>query len=383
MASRHRGRRPSPNLPRTPVLGPSSLMSPVGILRLPPKASKAQPGSNGQMRLILAGFGVVGRSFFELLREKTPELTSKYGFVPRVVAIVDSAGYAYDDKGLDTARILKAKAKSGRVGPPPEEPVKEIISRTEADVLVEATPTNFKSGEPGLSHLRAAFVSKKHVVTCNKGPLGIAFQALHELARHNGVEFRYSGAVGGGTPILDFGKTCSTGDDVTMITGILNGTCNFILTRMEQDHLDFEDALTLAQKGGYAERDPTLDVSGYDSAVKISIIANHLKISRATAAEVKTKGIQAVESSDVADALSKGKAVRLLATAAKDLSVEPVLIPRDDPLCVSGPYNAVKFHCRSSGPKVIVGKGAGGPETASSILRDLIEIRGSMDGERK
>lgn len=348
-----------------------------------PKASKDHVGSSAPMRVVLAGFGVVGRSFFELLRDKTPELASRYGFVPRVVAIVDSTGYAFDEKGLDLARILRAKAKTGKVGPAADRPVKDIISRTEADVLVEATPTNFRSGEPGLSHVRAAFISKKHVVTCNKGPLGIAFQALNELARHNGVQFRYSGAVGGGTPILDFGKTCSTGDEVTKITGILNGTCNFILTRMEQDHLDFRDALGLAQKEGYAEKDPTLDVNGYDSAVKISIIANHLKISRATVAEVKTKGIQAVSSAEVSDALAKGKAVRLVATADNELTVEPVVIPRDDPLCVSGPYNAVKFHCRSSGPKVIVGKGAGGPETASSMLRDLIEIRGSMDGTTK
>jgi homoserine dehydrogenase len=247
-------------------------------------------------------------------------------------------------------------------------------------VLIEATPTNFKTGEPGLSHIRAAFISKKHVVTCNKGPLGIAFYALRELARHNAVRFRYSGAVGGGTPILDFGKTCSTGDEVTKVTGILNGTCNFILTKMEQEHLGFQQALALAQKGGYAERDPTLDINGYDSAVKIAIIANHLNLSRATAAEVKVRGIEAISLEDVGRAAEKGMAVRLLATAEKELTVGPVIIPRDDPLCVSGPYNAVKFHCRSSGPKVIVGKGAGGPETASSMLRDLIEIRGSMGG---
>ncbi len=335
------------------------------------------------MRLVLAGFGVVGRSFLQLLKERSPELAGTYGLVPRVVGILDSSGYVYDDKGLEASRILRQKAKTGRVGPPPDLSVKEIISRVEADALIETTPTNLTTGEPGLSYIRAAFVSKKHVVTCNKGPLGMAFQALQELARHNGVQFRYSGAVGGGTPILDFGKTCSTGDDVTKVTGILNGTCNFILTRMEQDRLEFERALALAQKEGYAEADPTLDVNGYDSAVKISIIANHLKISRATAREVMTKGIQAVSPAEVDRAVAKGRAIRLIATAEKDLRVEPVVIPRDDPICVSGPYNAVKFHCRNSGPKVIVGKGAGGPETASSILRDLIEIRASMGGLTK
>jgi homoserine dehydrogenase len=164
------------------------------------------------------------------------------------------------------------------------------------------------------------------------------------------------------------------------VTGILNGTCNFILTKMEQEHLGFQQSLALAQKGGYAERDPTLDINGYDSAVKIAIIANHLNLSRATAAEVKVRGIEGISLEEVRRAAEKGMAVRLLATAEKELTVAPETIPRDDPLCVSGPYNAVKFHCRSSGPKVIVGKGAGGPETASSMLRDLIEIRGSMNG---
>jgi homoserine dehydrogenase len=332
------------------------------------------------MRLVLVGFGVVGQSLIKLVSESAPGLANRYGFVPRVVAIVDSKGYAYDEKGLSAAKVLRTKSKTGKVGPSPDKTAKELIAELEADVVVETTPTNFVTGQPGLSHIREAFISGKHVVTCNKGPLGIAFHALQELARHNSVQFRYSGAVGGGTPILDFGKTCSTGDDVTKVTGILNGTCNFILTQMEQQHLSFKQALALAQKGGYAERDPTLDINGYDSAVKLSIIANHLGLSRATAAEVKVKGIEEISPEEVDRAAAKGMAVRLLANAEKELSVAPALIQRDDPLCVSGPYNAVKFHCRSSGPKVIVGKGAGGPETASSILRDLIEIRGSMNG---
>jgi homoserine dehydrogenase len=330
------------------------------------------------MRIVLAGFGVVGRSFSELLTLKSAELAKTYGFVPRVVSIIDSSGYAYDEKGLDLHKILRQKDRTGRVGSGPSRGTVDEITRTEADVLVEATPTNFKSGQPALSHIRAAFTSKKHVVTCNKGPLGVAFHALGELARHNGVEFRYSGAVGGGTPILDFGKTCSIGDDVTGVRGILNGTCNFILTKMEQDHLEFSKALALAQEAGYAERDPTLDINGYDSAVKIAIIANHLKLSRATAAEVRVKGIEKISQEDVARATSNGEAIRLIASAGRELTVMPETIPRDDPLCVQGTYNAVKFECRSSGPKVIVGKGAGGPETASSMLRDLIEIRGFM-----
>ena len=257
-----------------------------------------------------------------------------------------------------------------------------MIAEVEADVLVETTPTDFRNGEPGLGHIRAAFLSGKHVVTCNKGPLGIAFQALQELARHNGVQFRYSGAVGGGTPILDFGRTCANGDEIVSITGILNGTSNFILTRMEQDGIEFREALLDAQKQGYAEANPSLDVDGHDSAVKLTIIANHLGLSRSTVKEVKVEGIRKVSTDDVVRAASGGGSLKLIATAQAGLAVRPEVIAKDDPLCVSGPVNAVKFNCRDSGPKVIVGKGAGGPETATSLLRDLIEIRGLLNEVR-
>ena len=335
------------------------------------------------MRLVLAGFGVVGQSFAELLADEEKGLAGEYGLVPRIVAIVDSSGSVSDEKGLDLRKVVRAKKRNGELRSQGESrSTAEIIRQTEADVMVETTPTNFRTGEPGLGHIRAAFVSKKSVITCNKGPLGIAFHALRELARHNSVQFRYSGAVGGGTPILDFGRTCSIGDEITKVTGILNGTCNFILTKMERDRVSFRDALAQAQSEGYAETDPSLDVNGFDSAVKLAIIANHLGLSRATVSDVRVQGIGQISPEEVARAASKGSAVRLIATADERLSVGPEVIARDDPLCISGAYNAVKFHCRYSGPKVIVGKGAGGPETASSLLRDLIEIRGLMGGER-
>ena len=129
---------------------------------------------------------------------------------------------------------------------------------------------------------------------------------------------------------------------------------------MEQDHLSFRDALALAQKEGYAETDPSLDVNGFDSAVKLAIIANHLNLSRETVRDVSVKGIADISPGEVDRAGRNGEAVRLLATADV-ASGGPVVIRRDDPLCVSGTYNAVKFHCRYSGPKVIVGEGGGRP----------------------
>ena len=338
------------------------------------------------MRLVLAGFGVVGQSFARLLMAQERELATKYGLVPQVVGIMDSSGWLIDEHGIDLKKALKEKMEPGRVawkgaGREASKRPTEVIRDIEAEVLIEATPTNFKTGEPGFSHMKAAFESRKHVVTCNKGPLALAYYALHELARHNGVELRFSGAVGGGTPVLDFGKTCSIGDRLTGIRGILNGTCNYILTKMEGEGIPFDEALEGAKKAGYAEADPSLDIDGYDSAVKLVITANHLLLSKAGIKDVEVRGIRGISSKDVQKARKAGKAVRLIASASQDggLTVEPTLIDREHPLCINGANNAVEFECEYSGPKVIIGKGAGGPETASSLLRDLLEIRRSIN----
>lgn len=339
------------------------------------------------MRLILAGFGVVGQSFARLLMAQESQLITAYGLVPQVVGIMDSSGWLVDEHGIDLRKALKSKKETGRVTTrahrvEPSRRPSETIRGLEAEVLIEATPTNFRTGEPGFSHMKAAFESRKHVVTCNKGPLALAYHALHELARHNGVQLRFSGAVGGGTPVLDFGKTCSMGDELIGIRGILNGTCNYILTRMEWEGLAFDEALEGAKKAGYAEADPSLDIDGYDSAVKLVITANHLLLSKAGIKDVKVKGIREVSSKDVLRAKKDGMAMRLIASASSEsgLTVEPTLIEREHPLCINGANNAVEFECEYSGPKVIIGKGAGGPETASSLLRDLLEIRGRING---
>jgi homoserine dehydrogenase len=339
------------------------------------------------LRLVLAGFGVVGQSFARLLMAQEKELALTYGLVPQVVGIMDSSGWLLDEHGVDMKRALKTKKETGKVcakgrGGEGQRRPADVIRDLEAEVLIEATPTNFKTGEPGFSHMKAAFESRKHVVTCNKGPVALAYYALHELARHNGVQLRFSGAVGGGTPVLDFGKTCSVGDQLTGMRGILNGTCNYILTKMEQQGVPFDEALDGAQKAGYAEADPSLDIDGYDSAVKLVITANHLLLSKAGVKDVRVRGIRGISSEEVLKTKKEERAIRLIASASSErgLVVEPTVIGRDHPLCINGANNAVEFECEYSGPKVIIGKGAGGPETASSLLRDLLEIRGRING---
>lgn len=332
------------------------------------------------MRIVLGGFGVVAQGLCRLLISKQRELETSFGMIPRVVGIVDTRSLIVDDRGISLARALRTKGATGRVGTARHSgrSTAEIIREIDGDVLVETTPTNFKTGEPGLSHIKAAFQSRKSVIATNKGPMAVAFRALTELARHSGVHFRFSGAVGGGTPILDFGRSCARGDAITRIMGILNSTSNYVLTRMETEGLQFAQALRLAQKEGYAESDPSLDIDGYDSAVKLVIIANFLLGRNATVSDVEVTGIRDISRERLEAARARGKAVRLIAQADHTLRVSPVELSTSDPLCVSGPYNAVKFFCENSGEKIIVGKGAGGIETASSVLRDLIEIRGLL-----
>ncbi len=332
------------------------------------------------MRIVLGGFGVVAQSLGRLLVSKELELSQKFGMVPRVVCIIDRESALFDDDGIDLRSALKTKTRTGKVGKLREarKSTADIIKGTDADVLVESTPTNFRTGEPGLSHIRAAFQSKKSVIATNKGPLAVAFRALMELAHHNGVYFRFSGVVGGGTPVLDFGRSCARGDSITGIMGILNSTSNYVLTMMERDGLGFDQAVRLAQKEGYAEADPSLDVDGFDSAVKLVIMANFLLGRNVTMRDVSITGIRGVTQEKLQEAHTRGMAVRLVARADRSLSVSPAELSTSDPLCISGPFNAVKFLCENSGEKIIVGKGAGGIETASSILRDLIEIRGLL-----
>src|SRR5262249_32960501 len=158
---------------------------------------------------------------------------------PRVTTIIDSHGSCSSDEGLNLAQVLEVKEKYGTVAKYPGKGERgsnsaDMISSAEAEVLVETTPSNFEDGEPGMSNIKAALKSGKHVVTANKGPLALAMPALLELANHRRLRLRFSGTVGGGTPFLDFAAKCLPGEKIVEVKGILNGTTNYILTRMEQ-----------------------------------------------------------------------------------------------------------------------------------------------------
>jgi homoserine dehydrogenase len=329
------------------------------------------------MRIIVCGMGVVGQSFLRLLISNSKLLYKNYGIKPRVVACIDSKGIAHSQTGLDLERVLNVKEKYGEVGKYSESifNTDNYIENIDAEVLLELTPTNLTTAEPGLSHIISGLRTKKNVITVNKGPLALSFSSLVELSEYNNVMLRFSGTVGGGTPVLDFAKHCLKGDRITSFTGILNGTTNYILTKMANG-LHFSEALQDAKEKGYAETNPILDIDGDDAAAKLVIMANWIMGYKVTLKDVDKTGITNIAQEEIVNATREGKSLKLIATCDKEqLFVRPIPISKDDPICVNGTLNAVTFQSEHSGAQTIIGKGAGGMETASSVLRDLIEIK--------
>jgi len=335
------------------------------------------------MRIILIGCGVVGKSFARILIHREAELVKNYGFHPRVVAIVDKEGAAINPKGLDLEKMLSLNVEKGTVAASreygrPAMLALDVIESVEAEAMVEVTPTNIKDGEPGLSHIKTAFKTGKHVVTTNKGPLALALPALTELADYNKVCLRFSGTVGAGTPVLELAKKCLLGDRIVSIRGILNGTTNYILTEMDEKHITFQQALEQAQKLGYAETDPSMDVDGLDAACKLVIMANWIMNKKVTLKDVSIQGIRNVTLQTLEEAAKRNCMIKLIGSINGNLKVKPTEISRRDPISVGGVLNAVTFVSEFAGEETIIGRGAGGMETASAILRDLLDIKQNL-----
>jgi len=330
------------------------------------------------LRIILCGFGVVGQSLVKLFESRSDDLYSKYGLKPRVVGVFDSKGSAVDSAGLNLNKLVETKKKFGTIknyaSMQNSMSGSEVLKNVEADVLIETTASNYKDAEPGMTHIITAMKKGMHVISVNKGPLALAFPSLMELAIYNQVMFKFSGTVGGGTPILDYAKNSLSGERITSFAGILNGTTNYILSNMSTG-LSFESALKDAQSKGYVEADESLDLDGLDAAAKLVILANWIMGMKVTLPDIDCTGIRKVSTEDIKKAEKNNCSIKLIASCNKKLVVSPKEVSNDDPLCVNGTLNAIAFTSEHSGTQTIIGRGAGGTETASSILRDLLDIR--------
>ena len=334
------------------------------------------------MRTILIGLGTIGQSYCQLLENRKEDLLTNYGIDSKIVAVADSKGVAIDEKGININDILSIKKNNKSVsdlsiGDKSKTSI-DLIEEIDAELLVDATPTNIQDGEPSASLLESAMKTKKNIITANKGPLALAFSSIIEKAEYNNVILKYSATVGGGTPILEFGRKCLEADRILEMHAILNGTTNYILTEMDDRGLSFQDALKEAQELGYAETDPTLDIDGFDAAAKLVIMGNLLLGKELVLNDLKIEGIRDITQKDITKAKDNGNTIKLIASVNNMAKVEPVIISKDDPMSVAGALCSVKFVSEFAGEEIIIGKGAGGMETASAMIRDLVEIKQNM-----
>ena len=316
------------------------------------------------------------------MKNRKEDLLKNYGIDSKVVAVADSRGVAINEKGINISDILKIKKENKSVsdlsiGDKNKTSI-DLVQEIDAELLVDATPTNIQDGEPSASLLENAMKTKKNIITANKGPLALAFSSIIEKADYNNVILKYSATVGGGTPVLEFGRKCLEADRILEIHAILNGTTNYILTEMDSRGLSFQEALKEAQELGYAETDPTLDVDGFDAAAKLVIMGNLLLDKELVLNDLKIEGIRDITQKDITKAKDNGDTIKLIASVNDMAKVEPVTISKNDPMSVTGALCSVKFISEFAGEEVIIGKGAGGMETASAMIRDLVEIKQKM-----
>ncbi|WP_339104612.1 homoserine dehydrogenase [Haloterrigena salinisoli] len=314
------------------------------------------------MRLAILGAGDVGRS--------VADLADEYGH--EVVALADSTNAVIDDDGIDVEGALQRKRSDEPVGV--DDP--DDVFEGEYEVLVEATPTTLGDAEPGFSHVERALEDDRHVVLANKGPVAERYEELRALEADSAGSVRFEATVGGAIPALSTVEDCMP-ENVTAVRGVLNGTANFILTRMAAEGLDYEHVLAEAQDLGVAEADPTFDVDGTDAALKFVILANVLSEGGFALEDADVEGIQNIPGSALNLAAEDGRTIRLIGEATREgVRVGPRLVPENGPLAVTGTRNIVQIETRNAGSLHASGRGAGGPETATAVLSDVNRLAG-------
>jgi homoserine dehydrogenase len=335
------------------------------------------------LRIALVGFGNVGRRFAERLPGRYARALRAAGVRVRVTGIATARhGIATDPRGLDLRKALRLAARGRSLEPLHRgkalRNVGEFIARVPADVLVEVTTLDPRSGQPATRHLRQALARGLHVVTANKGPVAFALRSLQALARRRRRLCLHEGAVMDGTPVFNLAARCLRGARVLGFRGTLNSTTNLVLSRMEKG-LGRDAAVREAQWLGIAEADPRNDLDGWDAAVKGCALANALMAASIRPPQVRRRGIGGVSADAVRRALRAGYRTRLVVRGALRggrvlVSVAPERIPLGDPLCGSGPDAALVLETDLLGEIGVFERGATVDQTAYALLSDLLEI---------
>jgi homoserine dehydrogenase len=341
-------------------------------------------------KISLIGFGTVGQGLCEILLSKEGYLKSKYGFEASIVAISDvMKGAVYCKDGLDIKQCLalvssgknleEYKCEDGNCDCEKGWDSLRTIQETNADIICELAFTDVKTGEPAITHCKAAFENGKHIVTSNKGPAALQYTEMEKLAEKNNVKFMIEGTVMSGTPVLNLANGPLAGCKITAIKGILNGTTNYMLSEMEKG-MTYDDVLKKAQELGYAEADPTGDVEGFDAMAKVIILSNVVMNAGIGADDVQREGITKITPQMITDTQKENSRWKLIGSIEKSgngvkASVKPEKLPLSHPLAnIMGATNALTFTTDLLGDVTIIGAGAGKIETGYSILTDILEI---------
>ena len=336
-------------------------------------------------RVALIGFGAVGRAFARLLLRKHEEIRHRYDLDIRITGIITARrGAAWDPEGLDLVAALEAVERGGDLSalsrsPAPRETL-AFIERCPADVVVEITVLDPRTGQPATDHVRAALRSGRHVVTANKGPLAFAYRELRELARSRGRAFLFESTGMDGAPLFSLVREGLPATHILGFRAILNSTTNFILTRMEEG-IPFEEAVRQAQAIGIAEADPSNDIDGWDAAVKTCVLANVWMEADLRPDQVERTSIRGIRPEDLKAAREEGRRIKLVCAVERGENgavrarVAPEAVPLEDLLAhVRGTSSVITLRTDTLKQLTLIEHEPEPAQTAFGILADLINV---------
>ena len=342
------------------------------------------PPPHPEYKLALLGFGNVGQAFLELLLEKNQHLISDLGLSFRITAIASgSHGRAVNPAGFPLQELLDAYRSGGSLDQFSTRPLKdseEFLAACGAEAVVETTPVNYQTGEPGLSYLRQALTSGMHAVTANKGPVVHGYQELTRLAELKGSRFYFESAVMDGAPVFSIARHGLPGAVVERFSGILNSTTNLIISRMEKGESQ-EEAIAYAQSIGIAETDPSGDVDGWDAAVKVAALATVLMDLPLKPDQVERTGIRGLTPDLIQEAAEKGQRWKLVCSAVRDpgsshgiqAQVSPRLVSPDSHFYhVEGTSSILEISSDVLGKLTLIEENPSPRTTAYGLLADLL-----------
>ena len=315
---------------------------------------------NKPIRIALLGLGTVGSGVYKLIERRAQEMPQIAG-APIEISHILVRNTAKERPGVDASLLTDNWS--------------DIVNDPEVSIVVEL----MGGMEPAHTYIAEALKAGKNVVTANKDLIAMHGGDLLDLAAEHQCDLQFEASVAGAIPIIRPLQQCLAGNEISEIMGIVNGTTNYILTRMTQDNMEFADALAMATELGYAEADPTADIEGYDAGRKVAIMASIAFHSRVTFDDVYTEGITNIQSTDIRYARELGKAIKLLGVACNtedgiEVRVHPMLIPASHPLAtVNDAFNAVFVHGDALDDAMFMGRGAGELPTASAVMGDIID----------